>query len=181
MDDSASVSELDLFRMDVARWIRPEEVAGLSEVTWPVTLKLLYRNLPLRAMAWFRLASWGKGRGIPGVAGIVQRRLLVRFGLEMAPGAAVGGGLYIAHPVGCVLAADRIGSNITVVASVTFGARAGAHWPRIGDRVFIGAGAKVLGGIEIGDGALIGANAVVVHDVAPGTTVVGVPARPLGA
>jgi serine O-acetyltransferase len=171
--------QLHRFRMDVARWIRPQEVADLSLVTVPVTMKLLYRHLPLRAMAWYRLACWAKLRGIPGLPGYVQRRLLRHYGLELSPGNHIAGGLYIAHPVGCTLAADRIGANVTVVADVTFGARNEYEWPRIGNDVFIGAGARIIGGIEIGDGALVGANAVVVKDVPAGGTVVGIPARPL--
>ena len=172
-------SLLQRFRMDAARWVRPQEVAGLDEVTWPVILKLLYRHLPLRAMAWLRFGSRMRQAGVPIVPGWVQRHLLTRFGLEMSPGANIGGGFYVAHPVSCVFFAERIGENVTVISAVTFGMRNEARWPTIGDRVFIGAGARVLGGITLGDGCLVGANAVVVDDVAPGATVVGIPARPV--
>lgn len=167
------------FAADVARWIRPEEVADRAEVTTAATLRLLYRHPPLRAMAWFRFASWARGVGVPGISGVVQRRLLRLFGLELSPGADIGGGLYIAHPSGSVLAVERMGANVTIIASVTLGTRGDHRWPRISDDVFIGSGARVLGGIEIGRGAVVGANAVVIDDVAAGETVVGVPARPL--
>jgi len=114
------------------------------------------------------------------VAGWVQRRLLRLYGLELSPGAPVGGGLYIAHPVGCTLFAEHLGTNVTVISSVTFGTRGDNGWPTIGDRVFVGTGARVLGGIEIGDDAMIGANAVVVRSVPCKTTVVGIPAKPIG-
>jgi serine O-acetyltransferase len=167
------------FRQDAARWVRPQQIAPAHEVTPAVMLRLLLRHLPLRAMAWFRLATLLRRLGVPGFAGWAQRRLLRLYGLEISPGADVGGGLYIAHPVGCVLVADRIGFNVTVISQVTFGTRTDGRWPWIGDDVFVGAGARVLGGITVGDRAQIGANAVVVHDVAPDTVVIGIPARPV--
>jgi serine O-acetyltransferase len=78
-----------------------------------------------------------------------------------------------------VLTVERAGRDLTVIGSVTVGRRGGNRWPRLGDGVFLGVGCRVLGDVDIGDGARVGANAVVVHDVAPGTTVVGVPARPI--
>jgi serine O-acetyltransferase len=163
--------------MDAARWVVPEKVADVAAISPGVMAKLLYRHPPLRAMAWFRFASWTKDVNIPGVAGWVQRRLLRQYGLELPPGAVVGGGLYIAHPVGCTLVAQRIGTNVTVIANVTFGYRKGPAWPVIGDNVEIGSGARILGAVRLGDGCLVGANAVVVDDVPPGATAVGVPAR----
>jgi serine O-acetyltransferase len=168
-----------LFRRDVARWIQPERVGDVSQVTYPLALRLLFRHPPLRAMAWFRLAQWCRSRGIPGVSGYVQRRLLRIYGLELAPSTPVGGGLYIAHPVGCVLHAASIGENVTVVGQVTFGTRADGRWPTIGDRAYLGIGARVLGGISIGPDARIGANAVVLFSVPAAATAVGVPARTL--
>lgn len=167
-----------LFQMDAARWVRPEEVAELSELSIFRIASLLYRHLPLRALAWYRLASELQHLKVPGAAGLIQRRLLVRFGLEMVPGAAVGGGLYIAHPVGCTLVAESIGSNVSIIADVTFGVREGG-WPRVGDDVYVGAGARIIGGITVGEKARIGANAVVLRDVPSGSTVVGVPASPV--
>src|SRR5262245_6758941 len=131
-------SALHQFRMDAARWVQPEEVADLSEVTPLVVLKLLFRHPPLRAMAWFRFVSWASYRRVRGVEGHIQRRLLYRYGLELKPAADVGGGLYIAHPVGCTLFANSIGENVTVIAAVTFGTRTDGAWPNIGDNVFIG-------------------------------------------
>jgi serine O-acetyltransferase len=177
MPRSTFRDHLRAFRLDAARWVRPQEVADVSEVTIELALKLLVRHLPLRAMAWFRFGAACRDAGVRGVAGRVQRRLLRVYGLELAPGTPCGGGLYIAHPVGCVLHAASIGENVTVVGSVTFGTRTDARWPVIEDGVFVGVGARVLGGITVGQRAEIGANAVVIHDVAPGDTVVGIPAR----
>ncbi|MGD9794661.1 MAG: serine O-acetyltransferase [Acidimicrobiia bacterium] len=170
-------SSLTLFKMDAARWIRPQEIADLAEVTPRAVARALYTHRSLRAMALLRLGSWLKSRRIPGAHGFVQRLIFRRFGLEISPGADIGGGLYIAHPSGTTIVAERIGVDVTVIHAVTVGMRNTARWPRIGDRVFIGAGARVLGDIDIGDDARIGANAVVVDDVAAGATVVGIPAR----
>ena len=169
--------QLVAFQSDAARWVNPQQVADLAEVTPSVALRLLVRHPPLRAMAWFRFGSACRNAGVRGVASHVQRRLLRVYGLELAPSTRCGGGLYVAHPVGCVLHAASIGANVTVVGSATFGTRTDGRWPVIGDGAFIGVGARVLGGITVGDGAEIGANAVVIRDVAPGDTVVGIPAR----
>ncbi|MCB0965223.1 MAG: serine acetyltransferase [Ilumatobacter sp.] len=142
-------------------------------------MRLLVRHPSFRAVVWFRVAALANRCRMRSIPGLIQRRLLVKYGLEIPPGMDAGGGLYIAHPVGCVLVAEHVGENVTVIAGVTFGTRNDARWPTVGDGVFVGAGARVLGGITIGDGASIGANAVVVHDVEPGATVVGIPARPV--
>lgn len=163
--------------MDAARWVRPEQVADLSEVSLGRVPGLLFRHPSLRAMGWFRVAAAAQSAGVRVVPSMIQRRLLTRFGLELVPGADIGGGLYIAHPVGCTLVVDSMGENCSVMASVTLGRLEEPRWPRIGDRVFIGAGARVLGAVSVGDGAVIGANAVVLGDVPAGAAAVGVPAR----
>ena len=166
-----------LFRQDVQRWIIPQQVADPSEVTFLTTIRLLWQHMPLRAMLWYRFSSWCKAKDIPFVPGFVQRFLYRFFGLEISAGANIGGGLYIAHPNGTVIFAQEIGENCSIIANVTIGMRNEWAFPRIGNNVFIGAGARVLGGIHVGDGAVIGANAVVIHDVPAGATVVGIPAR----
>ncbi|NCC35328.1 MAG: serine acetyltransferase [Chloroflexia bacterium] len=167
----------EAFKQDARRWIvqgQLNEDAPLSTLT---IIKLLYHYLPLRAMAWFRFGNWCKRRQIPFFPSFAQRWIYQHYGLEILIGADIGPGLYIAHPVGVVLAPSRIGENCSVIASVTVGMRNEWEFPEIGDRVFIGAGARVLGGISIGDDAVIGANAVVVNDIPCGATAVGIPAR----
>lgn len=166
-----------LFREDAARWVRLEQITPLEEVDLSTMAKLLWHYRPLRAMAWFRLGSWANAARLPGATGLIQRHIARVYGLEISPGADIGGGLYVAHPVGCTIAVQRMGRNVSVIAAATIGKRTSPEWPRIGDHVYVGAGARVLGGIDVGDGAVIGANAVVIKDVRPGTTVVGVPAR----
>lgn len=170
---------VELFRMDAARWVDPEFSADPTAITPMVAVRLLVSHVPLRAMAWFRLGSAAKTIGVRGFPGWTQRRLLRLYGLELSVGAPIGGGLYIAHPSGCVLAVESMGENVTVVAQVVFGAKGSRHWPTVGDRAYLGAGAKVIGGISIGHDAVVGANAVVLSDVPPETAVVGVPARPV--
>jgi serine O-acetyltransferase len=170
----------ELFREDAARWIVPGQVGDPSAVSFSVALKLLFRHLPLRAMLWFRFGNWCHCKHIRFWPGFSQRWIQGRYGLDMVIGDEIGGGFYVAHPVGVTIAAKRIGKNCSVIAGCTIGMRNTWDFPSIGDNVFIGAGARVLGGICVGDGAKIGANSVVVHDVPAGATVVGIPARPMG-
>ncbi|MEH3106978.1 MAG: serine acetyltransferase [Sphingomonas fennica] len=116
------------------------------------------------------------------------RRLRCEFGSFVQPAAAIGPGLRLPHPNGIVIGGGvRIGARCTIFQQVTLGARRagdgfGEAYPDIGDDVTIFAGAKLIGAVRIGDGAVIGANAVVVHDVPAGHYAVGVPAKtgPLG-
>lgn len=93
--------------------------------------------------------------------------------------AQFGPGLVLIHPVGVVVnSAVRGGCDVRIESGVVIGDNRGGV-PVLGDGVFIGSGAKIIGGVRVGDGARIGANAVVLHDVPPGATAVGIPARPL--
>jgi serine O-acetyltransferase len=132
-------------------------------------------------MAWFRLGCWCSAHGIRGLPAMIQRRIYRHYGLEIGVGSDIEGGLYIAHPIGTVISVEHMGENCSIIAAVTIGMRNEHRFPWIGDNVFIGAGARVLGGITLGDDAKVGANAVVLHDVAPGDTVVGIPARSIRA
>ena len=102
-------------------------------------------------------------------------------GVEIHPGATIGRRLFIDHGMGVVIGETAvIGDDAVLFHSVTLGGRSMSHGkrhPTVGDRVVIGAGAKVLGPIWIGDDVQIGANAVVVTDICPGEVAVGVPAR----
>jgi serine O-acetyltransferase len=95
-------------------------------------------------------------------------------------GADFGPGFVIVHSHGVVINGKvRGGSNVHLEHEVTLGDSGQGACPVLGDNVYIGAGAKVIGPVAIGDGARVGANAVVVKDVEPDTTVVGIPARPV--
>jgi serine O-acetyltransferase len=94
-------------------------------------------------------------------------------------GAEFGPGLVLIHSQGVVInGAVHAGRNLHIEHQVTIGAEKGKS-PSLGDNIFIGCGAKIVGAVTIGDGARVGANAVVLHDVAPETTVVGIPAKPV--
>jgi serine O-acetyltransferase len=167
----------EAFKQDARRWIVPSQINEQAPLSILTMLKLLYTYLPVRAMAWFRFGSWCKQRRIPFFPGFTQRWIYQHYGLEIVVGADIGPGLYIAHPVGVVIAPHRVGKNCSVIAAVTIGMRNEWAFPKIGDQVFIGAGARVLGNIIIGDNAVIGANAVVLSDIPAGATAVGIPAR----
>lgn len=102
-------------------------------------------------------------------------------GVEIHPGARIGRRLFIDHGMGVVIGETaEVGDDVVMFHGTTLGGtsmRHGKRHPTVGDRVMIGTGAKVLGPVYVGDDARIGANAVVVHDVPPGASAVGVPAK----
>lgn len=107
-------------------------------------------------------------------------------GIEIHPGAVIGRRLLIDHGMGVVIGETaEVGDDCTIFHGSTLGGIGGGpgikRHPTIGNRVIIGSGAKVLGGFTVGDGAKVGANAVVLHEVAPNTTVVGLPACAVGS
>lgn len=102
-------------------------------------------------------------------------------GIEIHPGAKIGRRFFIDHGMGVVIGETaEIGDDCTLYHGVTLGGTSwdkGKRHPTLGNNVVVGAGAKVLGPITLGDGARVGSNAVVVKDVAPSETVIGVPGR----
>jgi serine O-acetyltransferase len=164
-------------RDDLRRWVTPGQVAVEAPITLGTALKLLWRHRAARPVLVFRLACWFKQRRIPFFPNALQQFIMASYGLEIPSGGDIGGGLYVAHPVGAVVMPARIGRNCSIIASATIGMRNEWEFPTIGDNVFIGAGARVLGGIRVGNDAVIGANSVVIHDVPDGATVVGIPGR----
>ncbi len=102
-------------------------------------------------------------------------------GIEIHPGATIGRRFFIDHGMGVVIGETaEIGDDVTLYHGVTLGGtswKEGKRHPTLGNGVVVGAGAKVLGPIHVGAGAKIGSNAVVVKDVPPGATAVGIPAR----
>ncbi len=137
----------------------------------------------LHAIMVHRLAHrlWGWGLFLPGrFLSHIGRGLT---GIEIHPGAQIGRRVVIDHGMGVVIGETAIlGDDAYLYHQVTLGTAStskGKRHPTVGRNVILGAGAKILGDIVIGDGARVGANAVVVADVQPGQTVVGIPARPV--
>ena len=117
---------------------------------------------------------------------ILLPRLISQFarfftGIEIHPGAQIGEGLFIDHGTGVVIGETaEVGNNVTIYQGVTLGGtgkQKGKRHPTVGSNVVVSTGAKVLGNITIGDNARIGAGSVVLRDVPPNTTVVGIPGK----
>ncbi|SDF85686.1 serine O-acetyltransferase [Sporolituus thermophilus] len=117
---------------------------------------------------------------------IVLPRLISNFarfltGIEIHPGAKIGEGLFIDHGTGVVIGETaEIGRNVTLYQGVTLGGTGkekGKRHPTIGDNVVVASGAKVLGSFKVGDNSKIGAGSVVLKEVPPNSTVVGIPGR----
>jgi serine O-acetyltransferase len=133
------------------------------------------------AVLLFRVAHFFHTHSLRPLSRICYFANVVLFGADLAPGAKVGPGLSIAHPVFCGWGSElEMGSNIIMTGGVRFGTAARPDrkgHPRVGNEVFFLDAAKVLGGVTIGDGALIAANALVVDDVPANAIMVGQPAR----
>ncbi len=125
-------------------------------------------------MKIYRVERWFYEHGMRRTAKVVGYILYLVTNCVIPPSVKIGGGTQLPHSVGIVMHLDTvIGKNCRIFQNVTFG-NAGAT---VGDDVFIGAGAVILGAVKIGDKARIGANAVVLEDVPAGATVVGIPAK----
>ncbi|MES9906602.1 MAG: serine O-acetyltransferase [Sedimenticola sp.] len=145
------------------------------------TLEVITTYPGLHALLFHRLSHWLWGIGLCWIARVVSALSRLLTGIEIHPGAEIGRRFFIDHGMGVVIGETAvIGDDCTLYHGVTLGGTSwqkGKRHPTLGDDVVVGAGAKVLGPIEIGRGARIGSNAVVVKPVPLGTTVVGVPGR----
>lgn len=135
------------------------------------------------AVCWHRVAHWLYQHKQFFLARLVSQANRFWTGIEIHPGAQIGRGLFIDHGMGLVIGETaEIGDYCTIYHGVTLGGTGKAsnkRHPTIGNHVLIGAGAKVLGPLTIGDNSRIGANSVVLKDVPPCTTVTGVPGHPV--
>ena len=136
------------------------------------------------AIQTHRLAHWMWGRGRKDAALYLQSRSSVVYQTDINPAAPIGRGFFLDHATGLVVGMTaRIGNNVSILQGVTLGGtgkETGDRHPKIGDGVLIGAGAKVLGNIEIGCCSRIAAGSVVLKPVPAHSTVAGVPARVVG-
>ncbi len=145
------------------------------------TLEILTAYPGLHALLFHRLSHWLWGVGLHWLARMVSHIARWLTGIEIHPGAVIGRRFFIDHGMGVVIGETAvIGDDCTLYHGVTLGGTSwqkGKRHPTLANDVVVGAGAKVLGPIEIGSGARIGSNAVVVRDVPANSTVVGVPGR----
>lgn len=162
--------------LELARSIRERDPAR------PSWAEAIFSYPGLHAVLWHRLAHRLWRWGLRGLARFTSHLGRMLTGIEIHPGARVGRRLFIDHGMGVVIGETaEIGDDVLIYHGVTLGGlsgQPGKRHPTIGNNVAIGAGAQVLGPITIGDGARIGANAVVTKDVPRDCTVVGIPARP---
>ena len=147
----------------------------------PTTLQVIFAYPGVHAIWGHRVNHWLWQRGAKLAARITAEITRILTGVEIHPGAVLGPGLFIDHATGVVIGETaEVGEDVTLYHGVTLGGSGrdtGKRHPTIGDRVIIGAGAKVLGAIKIGDDSRIGANAVVVKEVPSSSVVVGVPGQ----
>ncbi|HEV8241260.1 MAG TPA: serine O-acetyltransferase [Thermoanaerobaculia bacterium] len=162
---------LDNLRADTRRLL----VIKSKPFPWYVLESLLFET-GYQAVVLHRIAHWFKRHGVPVLGPAVARFNQFLTGVDIGPAAAIGPGLLIVHGQGIVVGGHaRIGSNATLLQQVTIGSPSPDHrerMPVIGDDVFLGAGAKLIGAITVGDGSLIGVNAVVTQDVPAGSRVI---------
>jgi serine O-acetyltransferase len=147
----------------------------------PTTLQVVVAYPGVHAVWGHRISHslWNRGAKVAARGFAELTRILT--GVEIHPGATLGSGLFIDHATGVVIGETaEVGDDVTIYHGVTLGGTGrdvGKRHPTIGDRVVIGAGAKVLGPIKIGDDSRIGANSVVVKEVPSSSVVVGVPGQ----
>lgn len=150
-------------------------------------LEVVLTTPGLHAIWTHRLAHGLHRRGLPLVARVISHVSRFLTGIEIHPGAQIGRGFFIDHGMGVVIGETaEIGDHVTLYQGVTLGIyhtanasqmRGAKRHPTLRDGVTVTVGAKILGAITIGEGAIVGAGSVVTRDVPPHTTVVGVPGR----
>ena len=160
-------------REDIAAAKRRDPAARSSFEIW-----LLYSGL--HAIWAYRFAHWCWTHGFKFIGRLVSQVARWLTGIEIHPGATIGKRFFIDHGMGVVIGETAVlGDDVFLYHGVTLGGvsseRTKRH-PTLGDRVVVGAGAKILGDIEIGHDSVVGANAVVLKSAPPHSTLVGIPA-----
>ena len=145
---------------------------------WYVLESLLFEN-GYQAVVLHRLAHWFRRRSVPVLPALLHRFSIACTGVDIAPAAEIGPGLLISHGVGLVIGNRvTVGANASLLHGATIGGsspKRRAEMPVLGDDIFVGANACVVGAIQVGDGCFIGANAVVSVDLAAGCTALAPP------
>ncbi|MCL1989974.1 MAG: serine O-acetyltransferase [Defluviitaleaceae bacterium] len=144
-------------------------------------LQILLLYPGVQAVIWYRVANFLYRCGLKLIAEMISYVVRTVLNIEIHPAATIGKRLFIDHGTGVVIGATAIiGDDVTIFHGVTLGGTStrtssGRRHPAVENSVLIGTGAKILGAITIGEGSRIGANAVVLQDIPPYTTAVGVP------
>jgi serine O-acetyltransferase len=172
---SATLSEI---RRDVtAAKDRDPAAAGVG------TIEILLAWPGVQALLAHRLAAVLLRGGVPVLPRMIATIARSVTGIEIHPAAEIGPGLFIDHGMGVVIGETaKLAEDVTIYQGVTLGGTGfatGKRHPTVQACVTIGSGAKLLGPIVVGHGAKIGANTVVIHDVPPNSTVVGIPGHPV--
>lgn len=143
--------------------------------------QVLFLYPGVKAVLHYRIAHWLYNKGHYFIADWISKRTRRKTGIEIHPAAKIGKGLFIDHGMGVVIGETTvIGDNCTIYQGVTLGGTGkdkGKRHPTIGNNVTIGSGAKVLGPFCVGDNSKVAANAVVLNEIPPNSTCVGVPAH----
>ena len=149
-----------------------------SATSW---LEVVLTYAGFHALLAYRVSHWLKTHHVPFLPRAISQVARWLTGIEIHPSATIGTGFFIDHGMGVVIGETaEIGNYVTLFQGVTLGGTGkerGKRHPTLGNHVVVGAGAKILGGITIGDNVKIGANSVVLKNVAANSTVIGVPAR----
>ena len=144
-------------------------------------LEIFFLYSGYKAVRSHRRANWFYRKNFKFIARYISQRSRHKTGIEIHPGATIGKGLVIDHGMGVVIGETTvIGDNCTIYQNVTLGGtgkETGKRHPTLGNNVLVGSGAKVLGPFKVGDNARIAAGAVVLSEIPPNATAVGVPAR----
>jgi serine O-acetyltransferase len=137
------------------------------------------------ALGLHRIGHWLYGGELYFLARVVNHLARFLTAIDIHPGARIGRNFFIDHGFTVIGETAEIGDDVTIYQSVTLGGTnpstgiGGKRHPTLDDGVVIGSGAQILGPVVVGAGAKVGANSVVTKDVAPGATVVGIPAKPV--
>nr|MBI3612678.1 serine O-acetyltransferase [Nitrospirota bacterium] len=144
-------------------------------------LEVVLTYAGFHALLAYRVSHWLKAHGVPFIPRAISQLARWLTGIEIHPAAKIGKSFFIDHGMGVVIGETaEIGDYVTLFQGVTLGGTGKEHGkrhPTLGNHVVVGAGAKILGGIKVGDNVKIGANSVVLKSVPPNSTVTGVPAR----
>jgi serine O-acetyltransferase len=170
---------------DIREAVRCDLLAVLERDPAARSLALPYLNFKgFQALQSYRVAHWLWEQERQPLALYLQSRISEAFDVDIHPAARIGKGILIDHGTSVVIGETAVvGDDVSMLHEVTLGGtgkESGDRHPKVGNGVLIGAGAKILGNIRIGDGSKIAAGSVVLNEVPPHSTVAGVPARVVG-